>query len=85
MKLEHAGRTRKLSSRVRQRARLIFTPRIAGGPASQVGSNDERPAVGDVGAALRNRVAKEGVPRAISTSVRHNAQVGPGACFTPRC
>ena len=47
--------------------------------------NDERPPLRDVEAPLRKRVVKEGAPRATSTSVRHNAQVGQGACFTPRC
>jgi hypothetical protein len=53
-------------------------------PASQVDPNDERPAVGDAGAALRSGVVMEGAPRVTPSSDRHNAQVGQYSHFTPR-
>ena len=54
-------------------------------PPPQVDSNDERPAMGDVGAALCKSFVKEGAPRATAASVRHNAHVGQSEWFTPAC
>jgi hypothetical protein len=76
---EHGGRTRNLTSRHAQRTRLTFASGIAGGCQQRAPTTWRR------GGTAAQQGRQGGCAAASYTSVRHNAWVGQGAWFTPRC